>query len=190
MTAQEALNKLKEGNRRYVIGQSSNPTDHINRRMELASGQSPFAIVLSCADSRVVPEMIFDQGMGDLFVIRVAGNIADDRVIGSIEYAVEHLDSKLIVVLGHEKCGAVGASLSDEDPGGHMSSLVQLIKPAVEKAKSIHGDLLMNAVKLNAEMVADQLKSAEPFIASKIRESELQVVSGYYKLSTGEVEFL
>ncbi len=190
MTAQESLTKLKEGNKRYVDGNLQHPNTTNARRDELAGGQKPFAIVLSCADSRVVPELIFDQGMGDLFVIRVAGNIAEDRVIGSIEYAVEHLGTKLVLVLGHESCGAVGASLGDEDPGGHISSLVELIKPAVNKAKEMDGDLLVNSVKTNATMVADQLRGTGPFISKHVEESGVQVVSGYYKLSNGEVEFL
>lgn len=125
MTAEEALNQLKEGNSRYVKGDIKHPHTDIQRRDELTGGQHPFAVILSCADSRVVPELLFDQGLGDLFVIRVAGNVAKDKVIGSIEYAIKFLNSKLIVVMGHENCGAVSASLSNADPGGILVLLLK-----------------------------------------------------------------
>ncbi|MCO6361039.1 carbonic anhydrase [Roseivirga pacifica] len=187
MTAKEALELLKEGNARYVAGTPEHPNTSVARRNDLTNGQSPFAIVLSCADSRVAPELLFDRGLGELFVIRVAGNVIDDHAIGSIEYAVAHLNTKLIVVLGHESCGAVGASLSGEDPGAHIGSITSKIQPAVAKAKTQEGDLLTNAVKENAKMVGEALAASEPILATA---EGLEVVSGYYKLSTGEVDFL
>lgn len=187
MIAEEALKLLKEGNKRYQEGNYQHPNTDVARRDSQTGGQAPFAIILSCADSRVAPELLFDRGIGDLFIIRVAGNVIDDHAIGSIEYAVAHLGTKLIVVLGHESCGAVGASLSGEDPGAHIGSITSKIQPAVAKAKELEGDLLTNSVKENAKMVADALRASDPILASA---EGLQVVPGYYKLTNGEVEFL
>ena len=190
MTAQEALKQLKEGNQRYVTEKLEHPRSDQKRREELTGSQSPFAIVLSCADSRVTPELIFDQGIGDLFVIRIAGNVAKDKVTASIEYAVKYLNTKLIVVMGHESCGAVNASLGDADPGGHIGTLIDLIKPAVEKARSMSGDLLTNAVKENARMVTEGLKSSDPILKEAVNNDGVEIVPAYYKLGSGEVEFL
>ena len=190
MTAQKALELLKEGNMRYVKGTLKHPHTDPNRRHELAHAQHPFAVILSCADSRVVPELLFDQGLGDLFVIRVAGNVAKDKVIGSIEYAVKYLNSKLVVVLGHENCGAVNASLGDADPGGHIGAIIEKIKPAVYMARSMEGDLLTNAIKINAQIVCEELKDSKPILSDTVKTAGLEVVSAYYKLSSGEVEFL
>lgn len=190
MDAQSALEQLKEGNSRYVKGDLKHPHTDPDRRHETVGGQHPFAVILSCADSRVVPELIFDQGLGDLFVIRVAGNVARDKVIGSIEYAVKFLNSKLVVVLGHESCGAVNASLSDADPGGHIGSIIEKIKPAVYLARRMEGDTLTNAVRLNAQIVCEELKDSKPILHDAINTAGVKVVSAYYKLSTGEVEWL
>ncbi len=190
MTAKEALKHLKEGNKRYVKGEVKHPHTDPKWRDELVEGQHPFAVILSCADSRVVPELLFDQGLGDLFVIRVAGNVAKDKVFGSIEYAVKFLNSKLIVVLGHEKCGAVNASLSNVDPGGHIGSIIEKIKPAVYVAKRMKGDLLTNAVKVNAQIVGEEIKETKPIISDAVESAGVDVVSAYYKLETGEVEWL
>ena len=187
MTAQEALSLLKEGNQRYQTGNYSHPNTDVARRDSQTGGQSPFAIILSCADSRVAPELLFDRGIGDIFVIRVAGNVIDDHAIGSIEYAAAHLGTKLIVVLGHESCGAVGASLSGEDPGAHIGSITSKIQPAVARAKEMDGDLLTNSVKENARMVSDALRNADPILSNT---EGLEVVPAYYRLSDGAVEFL
>lgn len=190
MTADEALKLLKEGNKRYVKGDLRHPHTDPERRHEIADAQHPFAVILSCADSRVVPELLFDQGLGDLFVIRVAGNVAKDKVFGSIEYAVKYLNSKLIVVLGHENCGAVNASLGDADPGGHIGSIIEKIKPAVYMARRMKGDLLTNAIKVNAQIVGEELKETKPILSDAVKTAGVQVVSAYYNLSSGEVEFL
>ncbi|MFT6873557.1 MAG: carbonic anhydrase [Roseivirga sp.] len=190
MTAKEALKQLKDGNKRYVKGELKHPHTDNQRREEVADSQHPFAVILSCADSRVVPELLFDQGLGDLFVIRVAGNVAKDKVFGSIEYAVKFLNSKLIVVLGHENCGAVNASLGDADPGGHIGSIIDRIKPAVYMARRMEGDLLTNAIKVNAQIVGEELKDTKPIISDAVKNAGVEVYSAYYKLSTGEVEFL
>src|SRR5262252_9569528 len=131
LSADEALKKLIAGNERYVRAKVNHPDESLARRKELTTGQHPFAVILGCADSRVSPELLFDEGLGDLFVIRVAGNIVDDAVLGSIEYAVEHLDTKLIVVLGHEKCGAVSAAVEGGDVPGHLKALVAAIQASV-----------------------------------------------------------
>jgi carbonic anhydrase len=190
MDANEALLFLKEGNRRYVEGNLKHPhTDHSWRR-SLQSEQHPIAVVLSCADSRVVPELLFDQGLGDLFVIRVAGNVAKDKVLGSMEYAVKFLETKLILVMGHENCGAVQASLGDVDPGGHIGSIIEKIKPAVYVARRMEGDPLTNAIKVNAQIVAEEIKESKPILHLACKEEGLMVIPAYYNLGTGEVEFL
>jgi carbonic anhydrase len=190
MNAKEALHTLKEGNERFVKGTLKHPHTDNSRRLETSKSQHPFAVVLSCADSRVVPELAFDQGLGDLFVIRVAGNIAKDKVIGSIEYAVKFLGSKLVVVMGHESCGAVTAAMSDEEPGGHIGAIIEKIKPAVYMARRMEGNPLENAIKMNANIVAEELKETKPYISTAVKESEVLVVSAYYELSSGKVEFL
>ncbi len=189
MEAKEALKLLKEGNKRYVAGKLRHPHTDASWRDSLKAAQHPFAVVLSCADSRVVPELLFDQGLGDLFVIRVAGNIAKEKVIGSIEYAVKFLGSKLVVVMGHENCGAVNASLGDADPGGHIGAIIERIKPAVYMAKRLPGDHLTNAIRVNAQIVAEELKESKPILSDSVKSAGVQVISAYYKLSTGEVEF-
>ncbi len=190
MTANQALDSLIDGNRRYVEGELLHPHTDSEYRNTLQGGQHPFAVILSCADSRVVPELLFDQGLGDLFVIRVAGNIAKDKVLGSIEYAVKFLGSKLVVVLGHESCGAVKASLGSDDPGGHISKIIEKIKPAVYMAKKMEGDLLTNAIKNNAHIVSEEIKESQPILAKAISEDGLKVVPAYYELSSGKVIFM
>jgi carbonic anhydrase len=190
MEAEKALEMLREGNGRYVKGKLNHPHTDNSRRLETAMEQNPFAVVLSCADSRVVPELIFDQGLGDLFVIRVAGNVAKDKVIGSIEYAVKYLGAKLVVVMGHERCGAVSASLSDEEPGGHIGSIIEKIKPAVYLARRMEGDTLTPAIKLNDNIVAEELKDSKPILHRGVKDGDVKIVSAYYNLSTGQVEFL
>ncbi|MFT7282713.1 MAG: carbonic anhydrase, partial [Cyclobacteriaceae bacterium] len=177
------------GNKRYVLGDLRHPHTDTSWRESLKSEQHPFAVVLSCADSRVVPELLFDQGLGDLFVIRVAGNIAKDKVIGSIEYAIKFLNTKLVVVMGHENCGAVNASMGDSDPGGHIGIIIEKIKPAVYMAKRMEGDPLTNAIKLNAQIVSEELKESKPILQDAVKTGGVHIVSAYYKLSTGEVEF-
>jgi carbonic anhydrase len=184
-----ALARLKEGNARFVAGRMVRPEQSPERRMRLSAGQRPFAVVLCCSDSRVPPEVIFDQGLGDLFVVRVAGNIVDDAGLGSIEYAIEHLDTPLIVVLGHEKCGAVSATLDAlqppfDRPHGEVDSLVDAITPAVEEALKQPGDLLKNAVLANIAHSRDLIKgNAElnPYLAS----GAVKIATGYYSLTDG-----
>lgn len=182
--------KLIVGNKRYVDARPSHPNQTPQHRKVVAKGQHPFAAILSCSDSRVPPEILFDQGLGDLFVIRLAGNILDDAALASLEYAVEHLGVKYIMVLGHERCGAVEAALKGGEVPGHIGSLVKAIQPAVEKAKNQPGDLLDNAVRANITIVVQQLKSSEPILEELVKKGDLTVVGARYDLDDGVVVIL
>jgi carbonic anhydrase len=181
-----ALSKLVAGNKRFCENKVSASKPNAARRAATAQGQHPFAVIVGCADSRTSPEIIFDQGIGDLFVVRSAGNLVDDHALGSIEYAVEHLGSRLIVVLGHERCGAVDAALKSATAPGHVNSIVRDIQPAVEAAKSKPGDPLVNAVHENAIEIAAQIRKD-----AQLGElaSQVKVISGYYHLNTGKVDW-
>ena len=189
-TADQALARLIAGNKRYVVAQQMHPNQTPAHRAELSSGQYPFAIILGCADSRVPPEVIFDQGLGDLFVVRVAGNVVDEIVLGSIEYAAAHLHTPLIVVLGHSRCGAVGATVAGGKLEGHLPSLAAAIQPAVDEAKDLPGDLIDHAVRANARMMAGQLASSAPVLAELVEAGKLRVIAAYYDLDSGVVELL
>jgi carbonic anhydrase len=184
--AEEALGRLKVGNERFAQSKVSAGKPVAERRIATARAQHPFAIIVGCSDSRTAPEIVFDQDIGDLFVVRTAGNLVDDYALGSIEYAVEHLGSRLIVVLGHERCGAVQAALAGGSAPGHIEALVRAIQPAVVASKAMKGDPLTNAVHENdAEVAAKIRKQAElGYLASQVR-----IVEGYYDLDTGKVEW-
>lgn len=190
VSAADARARLEAGNARYVSGALEHPNTSTARRASLASSQDPFAVVVTCADSRVTPELIFDQGIGDLFVIRVAGNITDDAVLGSIEYAVEHLAVNLVVIMGHQSCGAVGAAVAGDPHHNAIDSLIAAIAPAVEQARGLDGDLLDNAVRCNAKHVAGQVAGAAPILTKNVAERGCEVVPAYYRLADGAVEFL
>ena len=147
-------------------------------------------MILTCADSRVAPEIVFDQGLGDLFVIRVAGNIAPPAEVASIEYAVEHLHTPLVVVMGHQSCGAVGAAIEGGEAPGHLPALIDSIRPVVEKARLLGGNLSNNAVRLNVERVVDQLRSSTPLLAGEVAAGKLRIVGAVYSLDTGQVGWL
>jgi carbonic anhydrase len=183
-----ALQGLLEGNRRYVRSHLKHPHQDRKRRTAVASGQRPPAIVLSCADSRVPPEIVFDQGLGDLFVIRVAGNVVDDHILGSIEYAVEHLGAQLIMVLGHERCGAVTAALEPGEPHDHVASLLASIRAALPAEKG--ADPVDTGVRANVLHSVGLLSGSEPVLAPACRAHKLQVVGARYDLDSGEVELL
>ena len=161
------------------------------RRTELIKSQHPFATIVSCSDSRVPPEMVFDQGLGDLFICRVAGNVINDENLGSIEYSVDHLGVRLILVLGHQSCGAVKAAretiAAKGKAPGHIESLVTAIKPAVEATAK---DDLETTVKTNVQNVVQALRSSTPILKAKVDSGEIQVIGGYYSLDTGAVTFL
>jgi carbonic anhydrase len=191
ISADDALKMLMEGNARYVAAKPSYPGQSVERRVAVAKGQHPIAVILGCADSRVAPELLFDQGLGDLFVVRVAGNIADDAIIGSIEYALEHLGAPLVMVLGHERCGAVAAAVDLSETGGeapgHLGALVKPINPAVVQAKTQGGDLVDMAVIANVGNGVAQLKMSEPVIMEMVHHEKVKVVGARYDLDTGEV---
>jgi carbonic anhydrase len=194
ISGDEALQRLIEGNKLYVAGGPRHPNQTEERRIEVASGQKPIAVILGCSDSRVPPEVIFDQGLGDLFVVRVAGNIVDSAVQGSIEYAVAELGVPLIVVLGHQRCGAVKATVEVVEKGGQLPGQIEAIadriKPAVKSVKDLPGDVLNNSIKANVEMVVGQLKNSQPMLASSVKEGRLKVVGAIYELDSGIVSFV
>lgn len=193
MTGAEAWATLQEGNMRYVSGKAIHPNQTIERRKEVVSGQHPFATVLTCADSRVPPELLFDQGIGDLFVVRTAGAIADQGpVLGSIEYAAEHLGVPLLVVLGHQSCGAVQATLQAASSGGtlpgHLGSISDTIMPAVQAAQGRPGDPLDNTVRANVLEQVKLLSTSEPVLAKLVASGKLLIVGAYYSFQSGSVE--
>ena len=186
VSADDALARLKAGNQRFASSKVSAGKPVAARRAETAKDQHPFAIIVGCADSRTAPEIIFDQSIGDLFVIRTAGNLVDDYALGSIEYAVGHLGTRLIVVLGHARCGAVSAALGGDSAPGHVNSLVRDIQPAVAAAKGKEGDALANAIHENDAQVAAKIRKE-----AQLGElaSQVKIVEGYYNLDTGKVEW-
>jgi carbonic anhydrase len=189
-SADAVLRELQTGNAHHVAKRYQHPHQTGARQRDLASGQSPHAIILSCADSRVAPEIILDQGLGDLFDIRVAGNVAGDTELASIEYAAEHLHTPLLVVMGHQKCGAVTAAAETGEADGHLPSLLAMIRPAVAAAKGQPGDLIENAVRLNVENVVSQIRNSRPLLADFVGRGALTVVGAVYSLDTGKVLWL
>lgn len=190
MDANQALAALFAGNRRYVAGQSAHPHQTSGWRAETARGQNPFATILTCSDSRVPPEIIFDCGLGDLFVVRVAGNVLDDVVLGSIEYAAEHLGVSLVLVLGHSHCGAVTAAVEGGHAHGHIGSLTERLRPAVERATAAGCDVVDAAITANVELAVAELSASQPILAHLIAQRKLQVVGARYELETGLVGLL
>ena len=188
-----ALERLMNGNARYVQGVSKRH-DFKHEREPLAAGQNPFAGVLSCANSRISPEFCFDTARGDVFVCRVAGNFASDDIIASFEYAVQVLDTPLIMVLGHDACGAVDATVKSLKDGttlpGHLPALVAAISPAVKAVQGEGGDILANAIRRNVAMNVEKLKSATPILSQFVGDKKVRIVGGIYKLATGHVELL
>jgi carbonic anhydrase len=188
-----ALDRLMKGNARYVEG-ASRRHDFKQEREALSLGQNPFAAVLSCADSRIAPEYCFDTARGDVFVCRVAGNFASDEMVASLEYAVQVLNTPLIVVLGHDSCGAVDATIKSVRDGttlpGHLPSLVAAIKPAVDAVQGQSGDMLANAIERNVTLNVEKLKSTAPILQSFAADKKIRVVGGVYKLKTGRVALL
>ncbi|MEW6053710.1 MAG: carbonic anhydrase [Nitrospirota bacterium] len=190
----EALQKLMDGNKRYVEGSLGQKDIGDTKRKELLKGQKPFAIVVTCSDSRVAPELLFDQGLGDLFVIRVAGNVVDPIGLGSIEYAAEHLHSPLLVILGHEKCGAVGATIDAKGkPEGNIGAIVKKIQPAAAAAKKKGGskdEIMEIAIHENVKNVYKDIMKNSSIIRHLADAGKLKIVGGEYMLSTGKVEMV
>ena len=197
--AQEALARLKEGNQRFVTGvRSLDALLSHTRRAELATEQHPFAIVLGCSDSRVPAEVVFDQGLGDLFVIRVAGNIVAPSQVGSVEFAAARFGTPLVVVLGHTQCGAITATLeevrSDTSPSPNLKSIVDRVRPSVETLLAAgltadSPDIVRQAVRANVRASADHLRHGSALLERLIRDGSLLVVGAEYSLETGEVDF-
>ena len=186
----EALQRLKAGNERYLTGKPKNTSTDAKRRAQLALGQKPFAIIVSCSDSRVSPEIVLDQGAGELFIVRSAGHVVAEVGLGSIEYAVEHLGAAFILVLGHERCGAVAATVAGGDAAGHIPSIVNAIKPAVAKTKGMPGDAVDNATRAQVLEVVGQLQKAGPVLAERVKAGKLKVVGARYDLDSGRVEVI
>ncbi|WP_076791454.1 carbonic anhydrase [Chlorobium sp. KB01] len=196
---QKALTLLLDGNRQFARkGAVSNLNHHasVSYRKSLATAQHPFAVIIACSDSRLSPEILFDKGLGELFVVRVAGNIVGAHELGSVEYAVEHLGAKLVMVLGHERCGAVTATYEARFSGskveGNIGSLVASIDPAVtavmaEGAKATKAELVDRCIHKNVEIVAGQLSTKSPIIAEALQKGEIRVVKAYYDLDDGTV---
>ncbi|QIR38096.1 carbonic anhydrase [Tolypothrix sp. PCC 7910] len=184
---QAALKILLQGNQRFVEGKRLNPHQSKLRLQETVAAQYPFAAILGCADSRVPAEIVFDQGLGDLFVVRVAGNVASPEAIGSLEYATSVLGAQLILVLGHSKCGAVKAAIEGKPLPGRIGIFVEEIKPAVEIAKNKSGSLEKNTIVTNIQYQADNLAKKSTILGNLVKEGKLKIVGGSYDLATGEV---
>src|SRR5215470_1965743 len=188
-----ALDRLMKGNARYVEG-LSRQHDFKHEREALSKGQNPFAAILSCADSRIAPEYCFDTARGDVFVCRIAGNFASDEMVASLEYAIEVLNTPLIMVLGHEACGAVDATIKSVKDGttlpGHLQALVTALTPAVDAAQGAPGDLLANATLRNVMMNVERLKGLPPILKAAADDKKIRVVGGIYKLKSGRVELV
>ena len=190
LSASDALEKLKEGNQRFIEFKQKHPDEDKKRRKEMLKGQHPFVVILSCSDSRVPPELIFDQGLGDIFEIRNAGNVLDEHVIGSIEYAVMHCGVKLIVIMGHQDCGAIAATLSGVSETKYIKSLEDSILPAVEDCKEkgleINSD---NVVKAHVMQDIEELLSQDTELVKYMKENNVEIMPAYYHLDTGVVDF-
>ncbi len=189
-TPDQILQALLEGNERFVTGQLARPHQTADYRLGLTRGQNPVAIILTCADSRVVPELYFDQGLGDLFVLRNAGNILDDHILGSMEYAIEHLHVRLVVVVGHASCGAVSAAVAGGEAGGHVHSVLEAISPAVAATQGQAGDRIDNVVRAHAQAVARTLEHVEPVLKPAALEGRIKIVAARYDLATGKIDLL
>ncbi len=197
ITADEALSKLLDGNRHFIADQltikdSSGPS----ARRALATGQKPYAVILSCSDSRVPPEIIFDRGLGEIFVVRVAGNIPDPIILGSIEYAVEHLGCPLIMVLGHKRCGAVAAAVDAKgEQHGNLGAIIKTIEPAVRQARkeakgSDKSDLVEAAIDNNIRLVGKSLLKQSSVIRHFVDSGKVRIVNAKYDLDDGTVNLL
>jgi carbonic anhydrase len=184
-----ALERLANGNARFVAGKAVHPDQSVKRRTESAKGQAPFASVLSCADSRLSPELIFDQGIGNLFVVRVAGNTAEPVGIGSLEYSVAVLGSRTVVVMGHEKCGAVAAAVKGGELPGSIGAVTKAIEPAVAEVKGKSGDPVKLATTQNVRDTVKKIRQQSSIISDLEKKGELKIVGAEYTLADGKVKF-
>lgn len=191
LTPDQALTQLLRGNERFVAGWPDHPNQSARRRHEVSeAGQHAYAIILSCADSRVPPEIIFDQGLGDVFVIRVAGNVLDDVILGTIEYAVEHMHTPLVMVLGHDKCGAITAAVGHEPTHNHVQAILEALQPALLLAEAQEGDRISTAIDANVRYAVKTLQASEPVLLAACAAGNLRIVGARYNLDTGEVKII
>jgi carbonic anhydrase len=181
------ITRLMEGNARFAAGKPSGPNRSAERRQEVAAKQAPFAIVVSCSDSRVAPELVFDQGIGDLFVVRTAGHVVDPVALGSIEFAIGSLGARSILVVGHERCGAVQAALEHAEVPGSIGKVLESIEPAVGGPEKATPEALDRAARKQVQAVVAQLKAAGPIVASAIKDGSVEIACGVYDLDTGVV---
>jgi carbonic anhydrase len=191
--ADQGLQMLMDGNKRFVAGNLTSLSNLAQDREKVANGQSPFAVIVSCSDSRVPPEIVFDQTVGQLFVVRTAGQVIDEAARGSITYGVDHLKAPLLLVLGHSGCGAVEAAIAALEGAtipGYAYRFAEGIGPAVQSVRDQPGDQLDNAIRANITMGVDQLQTAEPDLAAAVRGGQLMVAGGFYDLASGEVTIL
>ena len=188
MTKQEVIERLKSGNENFVNDNLNAANQDNNRRKSQTDGQAPFAIVLGCADSRVVPELAFDAGIGELFVVRVAGNIANTSSIASMEYAVAHLGTEVIVVLGHQSCGAVTAAVGGGDNGHNLNHLLAHITPAISSVSDSSD--VDSVIRENAILTVKDLSNRSAIIGDAVNSGKVQILPAYYHLDSGKVEFL
>jgi carbonic anhydrase len=189
LTPDTALARLKDGHGRYLAGKVTPRTMDAKTRAQLAKGQNPFAAILACADSRVPPEMLFDQGFGDLFVLRVAGNVTAPSILGSVEYAVEHLRVPLVMVMGHESCGAVKAAIEDDDPDGNLGFLLREIHIG-KHLPTDRNAAFTAAIKSNTGFHAAEMTKRSAILKDFVQSGRLKVVAGVFSLTTGDIEWL
>jgi carbonic anhydrase len=194
LTADQALQRLLDGNERFVTHRERYPDRGHEVRLRLAGGQRPFAVVLGCADSRVPPELLFDEGLGDLFVIRNAGNIVDGIVLASIEYGVAQLGASLVMVLGHERCGvltaAVAVARGGKDVDGHQWNLIDAVRPALDGVADDSADVVDDAVRAHVAIQVEQLRRSDPIVSRAVTRGDVRVVGARYDIDRGRVEVL
>jgi len=194
LPADEALARLLEGNERFVTNRERHPNRGAELRLQLAEAQHPFAAIVGCSDSRVPPELLFDEGLGDLFVIRNAGNIVDAITLASVEFAVDHLGVSLVMVLGHESCGVITAAVAVARDGGevrgHLWTLIDAVHPALEKAGTHGDDAIDAAVIAHIGLQVDRLRAADPIVTRAVRAGTVQVVGARYDIDRGRVELV
>jgi carbonic anhydrase len=188
--ARETLDDLRDGNRRFCADRAEGPRRNAERRRAVAAEQSPKAAVLTCSDSRVVPEILFDQGLGDLFVVRTAGHVLDRGAVGSLEYALEHLQVPLFVILGHSRCGAVTSAVAGRPGPGSLDWVLNAIRPAVWATASAQGDAVENAAREHARRALSDIARMSALLHEAVEQRRLSMVSAYYDLASGSVEFL
>ena len=184
------LARLIDGNKRFAADKLTHPNQGFRRGARPGEGQQPFAVILTCSDALVPPEVLFDVGLGDLFVVRVAGQVLSEAVLASVEFAVTNLHVPIVVVLGHSQCTAVAAAVRGQDTPAHFAQLASALRPAVERGKRLPGDPVENGGRAQAQLVADHLRFSRPVLQSAFDSKRLKIVAAYFNLSSGLVELL